>query len=186
MSLSASPTSIMELSIADIHERFAQGVLTCTELTQRLLHRIECYDQQGPCLNALLTVHPHALDTARHKDQEYRSNPTAVGPLHGIPVIVKDNYNTADLPTTGGSIVLAHAQPPQDCFVVQRLRQAGAIIFAKANLTELALGGTTVSSFGGQTRNPYDTLRTPGGSSGGTAAAIAANFGSVGTGSDTG
>lgn len=186
MSLSASPTSIMELSIADIHERFAQGVLTCTELTQRLLHRIECYDQQGPCLKALLTVHPHALDTARHKDQAYRSNPTILGPLHGIAVIVKDNYNTADLPTTGGSIVLAHTQPPKDCFVVQRLRQAGAIIFAKANLTELALGGTTVSSFGGQTRNPYDTLRTPGGSSGGTAAAIAANFGSIGTGSDTG
>lgn len=186
MSLSASSASIMELSIADIHARFAQGVLTCTELTQRLLHRIACYDQQGPCLHALVTVHPHALDTARHKDREYRSNPAAMGPLHGIPVIVKDNYNTADLPTTGGSIVLAHAQPPQDCFVVQRLRQAGAIILAKANLTELALGGTTVSSLGGQTRNPYDVLRTPGGSSGGTAAAIAANFGSVGTGSDTG
>ena len=186
MSLSDPQSSVTELSIADIHARFAQGLLTCTELTQRLLKRIERYDKQGPGLNALVTVSPHALDTARHKDREYGSNPAAVGPLHGIPVIVKDNYNTADLPTTGGSVILAHARPPQDCFVVQQLRQAGALILAKANLTELAMGGTTVSSFGGQTRNPYDLLRTPGGSSGGTAAAIAANFGILGTGSDTG
>jgi len=179
-------TSIMELSIAGVHARFAQGLLTCTELTQRLLQRIERYDKQGPCLNALLTVSPYALATARHKDHEYQRNPTAVGPLHGIPVIVKDNYNTMDLPTTGGSVVLAQSRPPQDCFVVQQLRKAGAIILAKANLTELALGGTTISSLGGQTCNPYDLLRTPGGSSGGTAAAIAANFGIVGTGSDTG
>jgi len=176
----------MELSIAGVHARFAQGLLTCTELTQRLLQRIERYDKQGPCLNALLTVSPYALATARHKDHEYQRNPTAVGPLHGIPVIVKDNYNTMDLPTTGGSVVLAQSRPPQDCFVVQQLRKAGAIILAKANLTELALGGTTISSLGGQTCNPYDLLRTPGGSSGGTAAAIAANFGIVGTGSDTG
>jgi Asp-tRNA(Asn)/Glu-tRNA(Gln) amidotransferase A subunit family amidase len=186
MSISDSKVSVTELSIADIHAHFAQGLLTCTELTQRLLQRIARYDQQGPCLKALLTLNPHALDTARHKDHEYRSNPAAVGPLHGIPVIVKDNYNTADLPTTGGSVVLAHSRPLQDCFVVQQLRKAGALILAKANLTELALGGTTLSSFGGQTRNPYDVLRTPGGSSGGTAAAIAANFGSIGTGSDTG
>jgi Asp-tRNA(Asn)/Glu-tRNA(Gln) amidotransferase A subunit family amidase len=176
----------MELSIADVHARFAQGLLTCTELTQRLLHRIERYDKQDPCLNALLTVSPHALETARHMDREYGNNPAAVGPLHGIPVIVKDNYNTADLPTTGGSVVLAHARPQHDCFVVQQLRKAGALILAKANLTDLAMGGTTISSLGGQTRNPYDVLRTPGGSSGGTAAAIAANFGIIGTGSDTG
>ena len=186
MALSNPQSSVTELSIADIQARFAQGLLTCTELTQRLLQRIERYDKQGPGLNALITVNPHALDTARHKDREYGSNPAAVGPLHGIPVIVKDNYNTADLPTTGGSVVLAHARPPQDCFVVQQLRKAGALILAKANLTELAMGGTTLSSFGGQTRNPYDVLRTPGGSSGGTAAAITANFGILGTGSDTG
>lgn len=186
MSISDPQASVTELSIADIHACFAQGLLTCTELTQRLLQRITRYDKQGPCLNALLTLHPHALDTARQKDHEYRSNPAAVGPLHGIPVIVKDNYNTVDLPTTGGSVVLAHSRPPQDCFVVRQLRKAGAFILAKANLTELAMGGTTLSSFGGQTRNPYDVLRTPGGSSGGTAAAIAANFGSIGTGSDTG
>ena len=123
---------------------------------------------------------------ARHKDHAYQCNPTALGPLHGIPVIVKDNYNILDLPTTGGSVVLAQSRPPQDCFVVQQLRKAGALILAKAHLTELALGGTTLSLLGGQTRNPYDLRRTPGGSSGGTAAAIAANFGMVGTGSDTG
>ena len=186
MALSNPQSSVTELSIADIQARFAQGLLTCTALTQRLLQRIERYDKQGPGLNALITVNPHALETARHKDREYRSNPAAVGPLHGIPVIVKDNYNAADLPTTGGSVVLAHSRPPQDCFVVQQLRKAGALILAKANLTELAMGGTTLSSFGGQTRNPYDLLRTPGGSSGGTAAAITANFGILGTGSDTG
>src|SRR5713101_384298 len=109
MSISDPQASVTELSIADIHARFAQ---------------------------ALLTVSPHALEIARHKDREYGSNPAAVGPLHGIPVIVKDNYNTADLPTTGGSVVLAQARPPQDCFVVQQLRKAGALILAKANLTE--------------------------------------------------
>jgi len=186
MSTSDPTSSVTELSIADIHARFAQGLLTCTELTQRLLQRIERYDKRGPCLNALLTVSPHALETARQKDHEYGSNPAAVGPLHGIPVVIKDNYNTTDLPTTGGSVVLAHAQPQHDCFVVQQLRKAGALILAKANLTELAMGGTTISSLGGQTRNPYDVLRTPGGSSGGTAAAIAASFGIIGTGSDTG
>src|SRR5262249_37279708 len=150
MPTSDPQTSVMELSIADVHDRFAQGLLTCTELTRRLLQRIERYDQQGPYLNALLSVHPHAIDIARQKDREYGSNPAAVGPLHGIPVIVKDNYNTADLPTTGGSVVLAQARPQQDSFVVQQLRKAGALILAKANLTELAMGGTTVSSLGGQ------------------------------------
>jgi Asp-tRNA(Asn)/Glu-tRNA(Gln) amidotransferase A subunit family amidase len=98
MSLSDPQSSVTELSIADIQARFAQGLLTCTELTQRLLQRIERYDKQGPGLHALVTVSPYAIETARHKDREYRSNPAAVGPLHGIPVIVKDNYNTADLP----------------------------------------------------------------------------------------
>src|SRR5438046_2493267 len=119
-------------------------------------------------------------------DRLYAANRSALQPLHCIPVILKDNYDTADMPTTGGSLTLAESIPPRDAFVVKRLRAAGAIILAKANLTELARGGTTVSSLGGQTRNPYDLTRTPGGSSGGTAAAIAANFAVLGTGSDTG
>jgi Asp-tRNA(Asn)/Glu-tRNA(Gln) amidotransferase A subunit family amidase len=107
-------------------------------------------------------------------------------PLHCIPIILKDNFDTADMPTTGGSVTLSRSVPPDDAFVVKRFRDAGAIIIAKANLTELALAGTTVSSLGGQTRNPYDLTRTAGGSSGGTGAAIAANFAVLGTGSDTG
>jgi len=109
-----------------------------------------------------------------------------VGPLHCIPVIVKDNFDTADLPTTGGSVTLAKSYPIDDAFTVQRLRAAGAIVLAKSNLSELARGGMTASSLGGQTKNPYDLTRTPGGSSGGTGAAIAAGFGILGTGSDTG
>ena len=112
--------------------------------------------------------------------------PTTRLPLHCVPIILKDNFDTADMPTTGGSVTLAKSVPPDDAFVVKRFREAGAIILAKANLTELALTGTTVSSLGGQTKNPYDLTRTAGGSSGGTGAAIAANFAVVGTGSDTG
>jgi amidase len=109
----------------------------------------------------------------------------AAGPLHCVPIVLKDNYNTAGLPTTGGSLSLEGARPDKDAFVVARLRQAGAIVLAKTNMHEFALAGTTVSSLGGQTLNPYDLTRTPGGSSGGTGAAVAANFAMAGTGSDT-
>ena len=118
-------------------------------------------------------------------DRSLRSRRDAP-PLHCIPIILKDNFDTADMPTTGGSVRWRKSVPPDDAFVVKRFRDAGAIIVAKANLTELALTGTTVSSLGGQTRNPYDLTRTAGGSSGGTGAAIAANFAVLGTGSDTG
>jgi Asp-tRNA(Asn)/Glu-tRNA(Gln) amidotransferase A subunit family amidase len=158
---------------------------TCVEVTQAYLNRIEAYDDKGPTLNAIITVNPSALETARDMD---RLDAAAVRrrPLHCIPVVLKDNYDTADMPTTGGSVTLAKSIPAADGFVVKRLRAAGAIILAKANLMELAWSGTTVSSLGGQTRNPYDLTRTPGGSSGGTGAAIAANFAVLGTGSDTG
>jgi Asp-tRNA(Asn)/Glu-tRNA(Gln) amidotransferase A subunit family amidase len=107
------------------------------------------------------------------------------GPFHGIPIILKDNYNTADMPTTGSTLALASFVPSEDAFVVRRLREAGAIIVGKSNLHELAAGITSVSSMGGQTRNPYDPRRCPGGSSGGTGAAIAASFAVVVWGSDT-
>jgi Asp-tRNA(Asn)/Glu-tRNA(Gln) amidotransferase A subunit family amidase len=109
-----------------------------------------------------------------------------MGALHCIPVILKDNFDTADLPTTGGSSPLAKSLPLRDAFAVEKLKSAGAIILAKANMTELALGGSSLSHVGGQTRNPYDLTRTPGGSSGGTGASIAASFAIIGTGSDTG
>ena len=173
-------------TIANIHRAFAAGQLTCVQLVTTYLARIEAYDERGPALNAILTVNPRALETAADMDRQYAIDSSAMGDLHCIPVILKDNFDTADLPTTGGSVILAESVPIDDAFVVQRLRGAGAIVLAKANLTELARHGTTVSSLGGQTRNPYDTTRTPGGSSGGTGAAIAANFAVLGTGSDTG
>ena len=114
-----------------------------------------------------------------------RASGKAVGPLHGIPIVLKDNYDTIDMKTTSGALAFKDLQPNRDAFTVQKLREAGAVIIGKANLTELANHGMTVSSMGGQTLNPYDLTRTPGGSSGGTGAAVAANFAAAGTGSDT-
>ena len=174
-----------EATVSSIQSALASRKTTCVEVTQAYLNRIEAYDDKGPALNAIIAVNPRAIDTAREMD---RLDAAAIRrrPLHCIPVVLKDNYDTADMPTTGGSVTLAKLIPPADGFVVKRLREAGAIVIAKANLMELAWSGTTVSSLGGQTRNPYDLTRTPGGSSGGTGAAIAANFGVLGTGSDTG
>jgi Asp-tRNA(Asn)/Glu-tRNA(Gln) amidotransferase A subunit family amidase len=179
----AGAFALEEADVATIHAAFAAGRLSCVQLVRAYLDRIEQYDDQGPALNAIIAINPTALETAAEMD---RVPARARRPLHCIPVVVKDNYNTADMPTTGGSVTLARSRPASDAFVVARLRQAGALILAKSNLTELARGGTTVSSLGGQTRNPYDLTRTPGGSSGGTGAAIAANFAVLGTGSDTG
>ncbi len=178
--------SLDEASIRGIHEAFASGNLSCVQLVEHYLRRIAAYDDQGPALNAILTVNPRALDAAREMDRRYAADGVAGRSLHCIPLIAKDNYDTADMPTTGGSVALSQSMPPDDAFVVSRLREAGALVLAKSNLTELARGGTTISSLGGQTRNPYDLSRTPGGSSGGTGAAIAADFGLLGTGSDTG
>jgi Asp-tRNA(Asn)/Glu-tRNA(Gln) amidotransferase A subunit family amidase len=175
-----------EATISGIQAALAAGSVTCVQVVQAHLRRIEAYDDRGPALNALITVNRRALDTAAELDRVRTANRSSVPRLHCIPVILKDNYDTSDMPTTGGSITLAESVPLRDAFVVRKLREAGAIILAKANLTELARGGTTVSSLGGQTRNPYDVTRTPGGSSGGTGAAIAASFAVVGTGSDTG
>ncbi len=187
----SSPTdpaafAIEEATVTGVHAAFAAGVIDCVGLTEAYLARIEAYDDRGPELKAILDVNPRAREVAEALDVAYASSGVAGRPLHCIPVILKDNYDTSDMPTTGGSITLASSVPPNDAFIVRRLREAGALILAKANLMELARGGTTVSSLGGQTRNPYDLTRTPGGSSGGTAAAIAASFGVLGTGSDTG
>ena len=180
-----APFELEEATIATIHAALGSGRLTCARLVRSYLDRIDAYDHRGPRLNAILAVNPRALQIAAAMDGERRTG-VALAPLHCIPVILKDNYNTFDMPTTGGSVTLKDSVPPRDAFVVKRLRDAGAIVLAKANLTELARGGTTVSSLGGQTKNPYDLTRTPGGSSGGTGAAITANFGVLGTGSDTG
>ena len=174
-----------EATIASLHAALESGQATCVQVTRAYLERIDAYDHKGPSLNAILTINPGALDTAAGMDRLDRAT-VARRPLHCVPVILKDNYDTADMPTTGGSVTLARVRPARDAFTVRKLRDAGAIVVAKANLMELAWSGTTASSLGGQTRNPYDLTRTPGGSSGGTGAAIAASFGILGTGSDTG
>lgn len=181
----AATFSLLEATVADINEAFDARALTSQQLVQLYLNRIEAYDKQGPSINSIITINLKALETAAALDLE-RQNTGHRSPLHGIPVILKDNFDTFDLPTTGGSLALQNSIPPDDAFLVKQLRDAGAVIIAKSNLTELARGGNTISSLGGQTLNPYDLGRTPGGSSGGTGAAIAANFGTIGTGSDTG
>src|SRR3984893_17062038 len=179
------PFHLMESSIAQIREAMQAGTLTCHSLVQQYLDRIEAYDKQGPAVNALLYVNPRALQQADEMDQEFKRT-GKLKTLGCIPIVLKDNYDTADMPTTAASLSLEGAQPAKDAFAVTRLRENGALILGKTNLHEFALGGITVSSLGGQTKNPYDLTRTPGGSSGGTAVAVASNFAAVGTGSDTG
>lgn len=181
---SVSAFTLEEATIPDVMAAFRSGELSCRGLVTAYQKRIAAYDHQGPALNAVLTLNPKALDQADALDARYKAS-GPVGPLHCIPVLLKDNYNTAEMPTTAGSAALAGMQPDKDAFVVAKLRKAGAIILGKTNLHEMALSGTSASSLGGQTLNPYDLTRTPGGSSGGTGAAIAANFAMIGTGSDT-
>ena len=162
----------------------AEGRVTSRALVQAYLNRIQAFDQRGPRLNALITLNANALGEAEDLDRE-RAAKGPRGPLHGIPVIVKDNYSTADMQTTAGTLALLGFVPSRDAFQVRKLREAGAVIIGKSNLHELASGITTTGSAFGQTLNPYDPSRYPGGSSGGTAAAVAASFAAAGMGSDT-
>ncbi len=175
---------VVEITIDALQTALSDGKLTSEGLVRAYMLRIEAYDAAGPMLASMLSFNPNALDDARRLDGE-REAGRVRGPLHGIPLVVKDNFDVAGLPTTAGSVALAGLVPERDAFVVERLRQAGAIILGKTNLHEFAAGITTVSSAGGPTRNPYDPARNPGGSSGGTAAAVAASFAAVGMGSDT-
>lgn len=176
--------NLEEATIADVHNAFRSGELTAKKLVEMYLKRIEAYDRKGPGLNAVITVNPGALKATATLDAKFKKSGPA-GPLHGIPVLLKDNVNTKDMPTTGGSRSLEGYVPPADAFIAKRLREAGAILIAKVNLHEFAVWGESVSSILGQTLNPYDLTRTPGGSSGGTGAALAANFGILGIGTDT-
>jgi amidase len=184
-----APTTfrVQETTIAGIHAAMRAGTLTCRALVEAYLRRIDALDKRGPAINAIVTVNPDAVATAKDLDQRFaRQGPT--GPLHCIPVIVKDNYQTAGLQTTGGSLSLKGFVPKDDAFVVRRLREAGAIVLAKSNMDEFAFSPyETVSSIlPGYTRNPYDLSRVTAGSSGGTAAAVSDNLGAVGLGTDTG
>ncbi len=175
---------VFEATIPELQDAMDAGRVTAAQLVDAYLARIDAYDQAGPRLNSIIRLNPNARLEAEALDRE-RAARGPRGLLHGIPIILKDNYDTADLPTTAGSIALAGLVPPDDAFQVRKLRDAGAIILAKSNLHELAMGITSISSLGGQTLNPYDLSRNAGGSSGGTGAAIAASFAAVGWGSDT-
>jgi Asp-tRNA(Asn)/Glu-tRNA(Gln) amidotransferase A subunit family amidase len=178
---------VVEASIAEIHEAMLDGRLTARQLVELYLERIEAYDKQGPSLNAIIVVNPDALARADELDRRLEES-GFVGPLHGIPVIVKDNYDTHDLPTTAGSASLAGSIPPDDAYQVRKIREAGAIVLAKSNMAEFAFSPyhTVGSMLPGHTLNPYALNRVPAGSSGGTGAAVAASFGAVGLGTDTG
>jgi amidase len=176
--------SLDAATIADLNAAFDAGTLTSERLTDMCLARIRAYDRQGPSVRALITVNPKALDVARQMDAERRTKGRR-SPLHGIPIVLKDNIDTADMPTTAGSVLLEGSVPPDDAFVTKRLRDAGAIIIGKANMSEFA-SGNAQSSLGGQMRNPHDLTRTPLGSSGGTGISVAAAFAVIGVGTDTG
>ncbi len=175
---------VAEASILDLQRALEEGRVTSRQLVDLYLDRIAAYDVAGPELNTITRLNPRAGDEADALDRE-RAAGTVRGPLHGIPVLMKDNYDVAGMPTTGSSLALSGLRPPDDAFQVARLREAGAVILGKTNLHELAAGITTISSLGGQSRNAYEPARNPGGSSGGTGAAVAASFAAVGWGSDT-
>ena len=181
----AQPRGIGWATIEDLNAAFDSSELTSERLIEMSLARIEAYDQAGPELHAMLWLNDNALERARELDGERRrSGPRS--PLHGIPVVLKDNVDTGDMPTTGGSALLAGAIPPDDAFIVRRLRDAGAIILAKTAMSELASGGILSSIGNFFPKNPHDPARTPSGSSTGAGIAVAASFAQLGVGTDTG
>jgi amidase len=182
-----SSFTLEEATVAQIEAAFRDGSLTCRSLVQQYLDRIAAFDKNGPALNAIVLVNSDALKTADDLDRRFRQS-GPVGPLHCVPTIVKDNYETVDMPTTAGSLSLKGMMTLKDAFVVKRLRDAGAVMIAKSNMAEFAFSPieTVNSILPGYTRNPYDTSRVTAGSSGGSAAAAAANFSAIATASDTG
>lgn len=182
MSRSVEAFEVLETTIGDIQSAYRAGRLTCRQLVQMYLDRIEAYDKRGPAINAIITINPEALNEADRLDAAYKAS-GPVGPLHGIPVVVKDQADVKGMPTTLGSLLFKDYYPDRDCFVAEKLRRAGAVILAKATLGELGAGDTHGSLFG-STRNPYDLERTAGGSSGGPGASVSANFAAVGIGQE--
>lgn len=174
---------VNELTVAEVHKAYKTKTYNAEKLVSAYLERIRKYNGR---INALTTINPEALDRAKELDAEFKRT-GKLRPLHGIPIIVKDNFNTKGLPTTAGSNALKDFIPAENAFMVQRMLDAGAIIIAKSNMAEWAFSPMhTESSTAGTTRNPYNLEYVPAGSSGGTAAAIAANLGLLGLGTDTG
>jgi amidase len=182
--------SLEEATIADLQQRLQSGAETSRSIVEKYLARIDAIDRSGPALHSVLEINPDALATADRLDAERKAGRVR-GPLHGIPILLKDNIATADrMMTTAGSLALVGATPPKDAFIVTRLRDAGAVILGKTNLSEWANFRSTHSSSGwsgrgGQTKNPYALDRNPSGSSSGSGAAIAANLAAVAVGTET-
>lgn len=175
--------NLSELTISDIHSAYKDGRFTCEKLVSAYIKQIEKFDNS---INSISIINPEALSIAKKLDDDYK-NTGVLKPLHGIPLIVKDNINTKGLPTTGGSLALQDFIPKEDAFIIEKLVTAGAIIIAKSNMAEWAFSAKhTESSTKGTTRNPYNLAYVPAGSSGGTAASVASNFGIIGLGTDTG
>jgi amidase len=177
-----------EATIADVHAAIRSRRMTCRAIVAGYLARIESYDKRGPALNAIVLTNPNALAIADSLDRRFAASRAFAGPLHCVPVIVKDNFVTAGLQTTAGTLALRGWVPREDATMVRQLKDAGAIVLAKSNMAELAFSPyETVSSIlPGYTKNPYALDRVTAGSSGGTGAAVAASFGVVGLGTDTG
>ncbi len=184
--LGAETFRLETATIADINAAFEAGALTSERLVQLYLNRIEAYDQKGPKLNSIITLNPRALERARELDAERRrSGPRSI--LHGIPIAVKDLFDTHDMPTSGGFLPMAKSQPWRDAFVVDKLRKAGAIILAKLNQNDwFAVANWGASTVAGQVQNPYKLGYVPGGSSSGPGVAMGAYFAAAGLGSETG
>jgi amidase len=178
---------ILNATIQSLNEALNNGNLTSEILVKAYLARIELYNKAGPCINALITINPDCLAQARERDAQRYTISFQDNPLYGIPFVVKDNYDTAGLATTGGSAVLNDSVRQVNAFVVQKLLDRGAILLGKANMSELALsyGRSGYSSAGGLTLNPYNLKRNVSGSSGGSAAAVAARFAPFALGTDT-
>jgi Asp-tRNA(Asn)/Glu-tRNA(Gln) amidotransferase A subunit family amidase len=183
-----SPTTfrVEEATIADIHAAMRAGELTCRALVEAYLQRIDAYDRSGPALNSILGVNEAALERADELDDALGRTGEPVGPLHGIPVLVKDCVETSEIDTTFGSAAVEGYRPAEDAVVVRKLREAGAIILAKTTLPDFATSWFSFSSVSEETKNPYALDHDPGGSSAGTGAAVAANLGAVGIGTDCG
>jgi Asp-tRNA(Asn)/Glu-tRNA(Gln) amidotransferase A subunit family amidase len=180
---SSKKIDVSELTISKIHSAYKQKEFSSTQLVQSYLDRIRTLDST---INSITTINTKALIIAKQLDEEFTKT-GVLRPLHGIPIIVKDNINTAGLPTTAGSLALKHFRPREDAFIIKKLVDAGAIIIAKSNMAEWAFSPKhTESSTAGTTRNPYNLNYVPAGSSGGTAASVASNFGLIGLGTDTG
>jgi amidase len=182
MAKSTGPFRILEATIDDIHSAYQSGHLTCRQLVQMYLDRIEVFDKKGPAINAIITISSRALEDADRIDAAYKTS-GLVGTLHGIPVVLKDQVDAKGMPTTLESVLFKNYYPDKDAFVVEKLKNAGAIILAKTTLGELG-GGDTHGSLFGSTRNPYALDRTVGGSSGGSGASVSANFATVGVGQE--